>query len=241
MLDHDYNERIMEEEDDYPYDRNSMDSFSDEETQSPIRDHYPALGSVTDGKRIAGHPYTEPISYLRQSNSERPSSSPSNPWSSRSSKSKRHPEEDVEMGTSGAPGMESNSIDRYPYCPRTIVRGRQLTPPLSYTPLPTSSVVASLEKKVVKSGQQILNREDKIAFLTRYTDRMHTKLQALGIKDWGQKDIQTKKTYQLMIQHNNKTGEKDLVEFYLGRYGSAPSGDEPPESLSPTVLPTTEV
>ncbi|KAG0014106.1 hypothetical protein BGZ81_000639 [Podila clonocystis] len=94
-----------------------------------------------------------------------------------------------------------------------------------------------LEKKVAKSGQQILNRDDKIAFLTRYTDRMHTKLQALGIKDWGQKDIQTKKTYQLMIQHNNKTGEKDLVEFYLGRYGSAPPGDEPTEMVT-SVLPT---
>lgn len=240
MPDHDYSNRIMED-DDHPYDRNSMDSFSDEETRPPIRDHYPAFGSVADGKRIAGRPYTEPISYLRQRNSEGPSSSPSNTWSSGSSKSKRSLEEDVEMRTSGAPGMESNSIDRYPYCPRTVVRDRQLTPPPSHTPLRTSSVVANLEKKVAKSGQQILNRDDKIAFLTRYTDRMHTKLQALGIKDWGQKDIQTKKTYQLMIQHNNKTGEKDLVEFYLGRYGSAPSGDEPPELVSPTILPTTEV
>ncbi|KAG0291522.1 hypothetical protein BGZ96_005117 [Linnemannia gamsii] len=76
--------------------------------------------------------------------------------------------------------------------------------------------------------QQILNRHDKIAFLTKYTDRMHLKLQALGIKDWGQGDIQRKKTYQLMIQHNDKTGEKDLVKFYLGRYGgSVPtSGDD---------------
>ncbi|KAG0075749.1 hypothetical protein BGZ92_002751 [Podila epicladia] len=121
------------------------------------------------------------------------------------------------------------------------MRGRQMSPPPSHTrtiAAPSlSSVTASLEKKVAKSGQQILNRDDKIAFLTRYTDRMHTKLQALGIKDWGQKDIQTKKTYQLMIQHNNKTGEKDLVEFYLGRYGGAPSGDEPIETVTP-VLPT---
>lgn len=69
--------------------------------------------------------------------------------------------------------------------------------------------------------QQILNRHDKIAFLTKYTDRMHLKLQALGIEDWGQGDIQRKKTYQLMIQHNDKTGEKDLVKFYLGRYGGS--------------------
>ncbi|KAF9963631.1 hypothetical protein BGZ70_007293 [Mortierella alpina] len=68
---------------------------------------------------------------------------------------------------------------------------------------------------------QIPNRVDKIAFLTKYTDRMHLKLQALEIKDWGQADIQRKKTYQLMIQHNDKTGEKDLVDFYLGRYGSS--------------------
>ena len=88
--------------------------------------------------------------------------------------------------------------------------------------------------------QQILNRNDKIAFLTQYTDRMHLKLQALGIEDWGQGDIQRKKTYQLMIQHNDKTGEKDLVKFYLGRYGgsvTAASGDagagmqEPAEPL----------
>ncbi|KAG0034532.1 hypothetical protein BGZ82_005717 [Podila clonocystis] len=121
-----------------------------------------------------------------------------------------------------------------------LVQGRQVSPPPSHTPILAPSVLsvtASLEKKVAKSGQQILNRDDKIAFLTRYTDRMHTKLQALGIKDWGQKDIQTKKTYQLMIQHNNKTGEKDLVEFYLGRYGSAPPGDEPTEMVS-SVLPT---
>ncbi|KAG0200392.1 hypothetical protein BGX28_006537 [Mortierella sp. GBA30] len=68
---------------------------------------------------------------------------------------------------------------------------------------------------------QMPNRLDKIAFLTKYTDRMHLKLQALGIKDWGQADIQRKKTYQLMIQHNDKTGEKDLVDFYLGRYGGS--------------------
>ncbi|KAF9949868.1 hypothetical protein BGZ72_008360 [Mortierella alpina] len=68
---------------------------------------------------------------------------------------------------------------------------------------------------------QIPNRVDKIAFLTKYTDRMHLKLQALEIKDWGQADIQRKKTYQLMIQHNDKTGEKDLVDFYLGRYGGS--------------------
>ncbi|KAG0305459.1 hypothetical protein BGZ97_001109 [Linnemannia gamsii] len=75
--------------------------------------------------------------------------------------------------------------------------------------------------------QQVLNRHDKIAFLTKYTDRMHLKLQALGIEDWGQGDIQRKKTYQLMIQHNDKTGEKDLVKFYLGRYGGSvtTSGD----------------
>ncbi|CAO3568121.1 unnamed protein product [Mortierella alpina] len=68
---------------------------------------------------------------------------------------------------------------------------------------------------------QIPNRVDKIAFLTKYTDRMHLKLRALEIKDWGQADIQRKKTYQLMIQHNDKTGEKDLVDFYLGRYGGS--------------------
>ncbi|KAF9425116.1 hypothetical protein BGZ76_003409 [Entomortierella beljakovae] len=69
--------------------------------------------------------------------------------------------------------------------------------------------------------QPILNRSDKIAFLTKYTDRMHRKLQALEIKDWKNEDIQRKKTYQLMIQHNDKTGEKDLVDFYLGRYGGS--------------------
>jgi len=80
------------------------------------------------------------------------------------------------------------------------------------------------------AAQQVLNRVEKIAFLTKYTDRMHLKLQALGIKDWGQEDIQRKKTYQLMIQHNDKTGEKDLVQFYLGRYGGAipqPEDGEP--------------
>ncbi|KAF9086323.1 hypothetical protein BGX27_003224 [Mortierella sp. AM989] len=69
--------------------------------------------------------------------------------------------------------------------------------------------------------QPILNRSDKIAFLTKYTDRMHRKLQALEVKDWRNEDIQRKKTYQLMIQHNDKTGEKDLVDFYLGRYGGS--------------------
>ncbi|KAF9165846.1 hypothetical protein BGX20_000435 [Mortierella sp. AD010] len=69
--------------------------------------------------------------------------------------------------------------------------------------------------------QPILNRNDKIAFLTKYTDRMHRKLQALEIKDWRNEDIQRKKTYQLMIRHNDKSGEKDLVDFYLGRYGGS--------------------
>lgn len=238
----------MEDDDDRPFDRNSsMDSFSDEETMPDVQSRYPLFGSVAEGKRVAGRLSTEPISDSR-STSEGPSSGSSSsssrsPWSSRLSKSKRHFEDDVEMGTGGmALSMGSNSVDRSlcPY-PRTIVRGRQMSPPLSRTPThvpPTlSSVTASLEKKVAKSGQQILNRDDKIAFLTRYTDRMHTKLQALGIKDWGQKDIQTKKTYQLMIQHNNKTGEKDLVEFYLGRYGSAPPGDDP-GTVTPAVLPT---
>ncbi|KAG0354817.1 hypothetical protein BG005_006196 [Podila minutissima] len=247
--DQEYNGRVMEEEDNYHFDRNSsMDPLSDEETRLPdVRDRYPPSGSVAEGKRIAGRFSTEPISVPR-SNPEKPNSSSSssssnNPWSSRLSKSKRHFKDDVEMGTGGmAPGMESSSFDRslHPY-PRTIVRGRQMSPPPSHTrtlAAPSfSSVTASLEKKVAKSGQQILNRDDKIAFLTRYTDRMHTKLQALGIKDWGQKDIQTKKTYQLMIQHNNKTGEKDLVEFYLGRYGGAPPSDEHTETVAP-VLPT---
>ncbi|KAF9084949.1 hypothetical protein BGX23_010098 [Mortierella sp. AD031] len=88
--------------------------------------------------------------------------------------------------------------------------------------------------------QQILNRNDKIAFLTKYTDRMHLKLQALGIEDWGQGDIQRKKTYQLMIQHNDKTGEKDLVKFYLGRYGgsvtAADSQDEQGQQRQASLL-----
>lgn len=91
------------------------------------------------------------------------------------------------------------------------------------TPTSTTTTTGTQQKM-----QQILNRNDKIAFLTKYTDRMHLKLQALGIEDWGQGDIQRKKTYQLMIQHNDKTGEKDLVKFYLGRYGgsvTAASGD----------------
>ncbi|KAF9201379.1 hypothetical protein BGZ49_008377 [Haplosporangium sp. Z 27] len=77
------------------------------------------------------------------------------------------------------------------------------------------------EQHQPRQHQPILNRSDKIAFLTRYTDRMHRKLQALEIKDWRNEDIQRKKTYQLMIQHNDKTGEKDLVDFYLGRYGGS--------------------
>ncbi|KAK3815197.1 MAG: hypothetical protein J3Q66DRAFT_402148 [Benniella sp.] len=67
--------------------------------------------------------------------------------------------------------------------------------------------------------KQTLTRSDKIAFLTKYTDRMHRKLQVLGIEDWGQEDIQRKKTYRMMIQHNDKNGERGLLEFYLGRYG----------------------
>ncbi|KAF9147257.1 hypothetical protein BG015_011138 [Linnemannia schmuckeri] len=94
------------------------------------------------------------------------------------------------------------------------------------TPLSTSTATTTVTSTPSTTGtqqkmQQILNRNDKIAFLTKYTDRMHLKLQALGIEDWGQGDIQRKKTYQLMIQHNDKTGEKDLVKFYLGRYGGS--------------------
>ncbi|KAF8943669.1 hypothetical protein BGZ47_005184 [Haplosporangium gracile] len=94
------------------------------------------------------------------------------------------------------------------------------------TPLSTSTTTTTATSTPSTIGtqqkmQQILNRNDKIAFLTKYTDRMHLKLQALGIEDWGQGDIQRKKTYQLMIQHNDKTGEKDLVKFYLGRYGGS--------------------
>ncbi|KAG0373061.1 hypothetical protein BGX24_012192 [Mortierella sp. AD032] len=84
------------------------------------------------------------------------------------------------------------------------------------TETPTATTTGAPQKM-----QQILNRQDKIAFLTKYTDRMHLRLQVLGIEDWGQGDIQRKKTYQLMIQHNDKTGEKDLVKFYLGRYGGS--------------------
>ncbi|KAK3845066.1 MAG: hypothetical protein J3R72DRAFT_418875 [Linnemannia gamsii] len=84
------------------------------------------------------------------------------------------------------------------------------------TETPTTTTTGAPQKM-----QQILNRQDKIAFLTKYTDRMHLRLQVLGIEDWGQGDIQRKKTYQLMIQHNDKTGEKDLVKFYLGRYGGS--------------------
>ncbi|KAI8353758.1 hypothetical protein B0O80DRAFT_62694 [Mortierella sp. GBAus27b] len=72
-----------------------------------------------------------------------------------------------------------------------------------------------------KQHQRILTRSDKIAFLTKYTDRMHRKLRELGIENWGQEDIQRKKTYRMMIQNNDKTGEKSLLEFYLGRYGGA--------------------
>ncbi|KAF9120532.1 hypothetical protein BGW39_011303 [Mortierella sp. 14UC] len=85
----------------------------------------------------------------------------------------------------------------------------------------SSTATATTTTGTQQKTQQILNRHDKIAFLTKYTDRMHLRLQALGIEDWGQGDIQRKKTYQLMIQHNDKTGEKDLVKFYLGRYGGS--------------------
>ncbi|KAF9925640.1 hypothetical protein FBU30_004625 [Linnemannia zychae] len=88
--------------------------------------------------------------------------------------------------------------------------------------------------------QQILNRNDKIAFLTKYTDRMHLKLQALGIEDWGQGDIQRKKTYQLMIQHNDKTGEKDLVNFYLGRYGGSVTRSTEANTMQEDQQPTVE-
>ncbi|KAF9294409.1 hypothetical protein BGZ74_011270 [Mortierella antarctica] len=185
-----------------------MDPLSDEETRLPdVRDRYPPSGSVAEGKRIAGRFSTEPISVPR-SNPEKPNSS------------------------------SSSSSSNNPWSSRLSKSKRHFKDDVEMGTAPSfSSVTASLEKKVAKSSQQILNRDDKIAFLTRYTDRMHTKLQALGIKDWGQKDIQTKKTYQLMIQHNNKTGEKDLVEFYLGRYGGAPPSDEPTETVAP-VLPT---
>ncbi|KAG0279539.1 hypothetical protein BGZ95_000910 [Linnemannia exigua] len=91
------------------------------------------------------------------------------------------------------------------------------TPTMTVTIATPTTTTTGTQQKM----QQILNRQDKIAFLTKYTDRMHLKLQALGIEDWGQGDIQRKKTYQLMIQHNDKTGEKDLVKFYFGRYGGS--------------------
>ncbi|KAG0047956.1 hypothetical protein BGZ83_007088 [Gryganskiella cystojenkinii] len=97
-------------------------------------------------------------------------------------------------------------------------------------PTAAPTILADTRSTYSRHGTQlVLNRVEKIAFLTKYTDRMHLKLQALGIKDWGQEDIQRKKTYQLMIQHNDKTGEKDLVQFYLGRYGGSipqPEADE---------------
>ncbi|KAG0320417.1 hypothetical protein BGZ99_004533 [Dissophora globulifera] len=104
------------------------------------------------------------------------------------------------------------------------------SPAFSSLPLPMEIHVDKKQTMVVpdkptestqQQQQQVLSRVDKIAFLTKYTDRMHLRLQALGIKDWSTEDIQRKKTYQLMIQHNDKTGEKDLVDFYLGRYGGS--------------------
>ncbi|GJJ78694.1 hypothetical protein EMPS_11053 [Entomortierella parvispora] len=109
--------------------------------------------------------------------------------------------------------------------------------PTVHHPVSRSSFTEVRSTYSRSAAQQVLNRVEKIAFLTKYTDRMHLKLQALGIKDWGQGDIQRKKTYQLMIQHNDKTGEKDLVQFYLGRYGgSIPQ----PEDGNPVVTTVVE-
>ncbi|KAG0342480.1 hypothetical protein BG004_005670 [Podila humilis] len=173
-----------------------------------------------------------------------------NNWNHSARGNKRsHYESDTDMDASWMPVMEGNSIERRSTPTRSIFPANCLahSQPNSNVHAPGPQPAASdeeassapraqsstfLDSRRARVGQQhILNREDKIAFLTKYTDRMHLKLQALGIKDWGQNDIQAKKTYQLMIQHNNKTGEKDLVEFYLGRYGGArppQAGEEAP-------------
>ncbi|KAF9904239.1 hypothetical protein EC991_002894 [Linnemannia zychae] len=105
--------------------------------------------------------------------------------------------------------------------PRTVSATTATTPISNSSTSAVTPAATTANTGTQQKMQQILNRHDKIAFLTKYTDRMHLKLQALGIEDWGQGDIQRKKTYQLMIQHNDKTGEKDLVKFYLGRYGGS--------------------
>ncbi|KAF8936178.1 hypothetical protein BGZ58_004502 [Dissophora ornata] len=114
------------------------------------------------------------------------------------------------------------------------------TPAREREPLPMPNRIDDSMNRHQQQQQHILNRNDKIAFLTKYTDRMHLRLQALGIKDWGKDDIRRKKTYQLMIQHNDKTGEKDLVEFYLDRYGGSaqPSAEEQQQPQQSTEIGT---
>ncbi|KAG0308981.1 hypothetical protein BGZ98_005843 [Dissophora globulifera] len=130
-------------------------------------------------------------------------------------------------------GNSATNIDRCQSLPTYTgcwTSTEDASPAFSSLPLPMDMHVDKKQTMVVpdkptestqQQQQQVLSRVDKIAFLTKYTDRMHLRLQALGIKDWSTEDIQRKKTYQLMIQHNDKTGEKDLVDFYLGRYGGS--------------------
>ncbi|KAI1316032.1 hypothetical protein EDD11_010496 [Mortierella claussenii] len=126
-------------------------------------------------------------------------------------------------------------------------RRRQQTSQVSMSVTEDSTRQASWKRQQSSSSssaQPILSRNDKITFLTKYTNRMRLRLQALGIKDWGQEDIQRKKTYQLMIQHNDKTGEKDLVQFYLGQYGGTVTPqipeqitEQPQQRQRPTTMP----
>ncbi|KAG0233382.1 hypothetical protein BGW42_007466 [Actinomortierella wolfii] len=75
-----------------------------------------------------------------------------------------------------------------------------------------------------KDHQAMQNSRIKIEFLTRYTDRMRLKLEALGIEDWRVKDIQRKKTYRMMIQQNDRSGESELYggDGENDVYGSIP-------------------
>ncbi|KAF9188221.1 hypothetical protein BGZ51_000748 [Haplosporangium sp. Z 767] len=136
-------------------------------------------------------------------------------------------------------GHSSSTITTSPTTPAVASAFSSMQP--TSVPLARASLDDSVSDNSMTEMQDLQRRQstprlsDKIAFLTKYTDRMHRKLETLGIKDWGQGDIQRKKTYQLMIQHNDKTGEKDLVQFYLGRYGgsSIASDSSPIQAMTP--------
>ncbi|KAF9358491.1 hypothetical protein BGX26_001653 [Mortierella sp. AD094] len=147
---------------------------------------------------------------------------------------------DAARSFAGPSGSEASPIMESPSNPLTVP-----SEPMSSRAQSTASFGEGghwQNERQSQPHQPILNRSDKIAFLTKYTDRMHRKLQALEIKDWRNEDIQRKKTYQLMIQHNDKSGEKDLVDFYLGRYGgSVQSNQERLEQQGQHHRPVTTV